>query len=206
LQDSAASKKLRPAGLFYFWSKGMSRASGLLLLGVTVLFWPAPSVAVTVLGVPIGEKLTEQPPVCPSKKDTFKQMCWLGRPTAAPGGARVVKLHLPADSRPAWAGNQPFTASITKEGAIEELKLPNVPARDRAMVVRSVSKQFGTPRAAGEQGSTAWARWAAEGVHVGMACEDERCLVTIRTDVAEAAARRQAEARKTTDAGNPRAP
>jgi hypothetical protein len=29
--------------------------------------------------------------------------------------------------------------------------------------------------------------------------------VTIRTDVAEAAARRQAEARKTTDAGNPRA-
>jgi hypothetical protein len=30
--------------------------------------------------------------------------------------------------------------------------------------------------------------------------------VTIRTDIAEAAARRQADARKTSDAGSPRAP
>jgi len=162
---------------------------------------------VTVLGVPIGEKLAAPPTVCPSKKESAKQMCWIGRPAVAPGGSRVGKIHLPApESRPAWTATQSFMASVTKEGAIEELKLPNVPARDRAMVIRSISKQFGTPRAAGEQGATAWARWAAEGVHVGMACEDERCLVTIRTDVAEAAARRQAEARKTTDAGYPRAP
>jgi hypothetical protein len=39
-----------------------------------------------------------------------------------------------------------------------------------------------------------------------MACEDGRCLVTVRTDLAEASARRQAEARKTTDAGLPRVP
>jgi hypothetical protein len=185
----------------------MSRPSGYLVLGVTALLWCQPSLAVTVLGVPIGEKLGAPPSVCPSKKEVPKQMCWSSRPSVTPPGSRVGTLRLPASaSMPAWAANQPFTGAISKDNAIEELKLANVPARDRAMVIRSVSKQFGTPRAAGEQGSTAWARWAAEGVHVGMACEGEHCSVTIRTDIAEAAARRQADARKTSDAGSPRAP
>jgi hypothetical protein len=185
----------------------MSRPSGYLVLGVTALLWCQPSLAVTVLGVPIGEKLIDQPVICPSKKDAPKQMCWASRPSVGPGGSKLGTLRFPPrNSMPAWAANQSFAGSITKDGAIEELKLANVPARDRAMVIRSVSKQFGTPRAAGEQGSTAWARWAAEGVHVGMACEGEHCLVTIRTDIAEAAARRQADARKTSDAGSPRAP
>jgi hypothetical protein len=179
----------------------MSRKAGLLL---ALACWCAPSVAVTVLGVPMGEMLNSPPQACPSKKDSAKQICWVGRPSTARDGTKTGTLHLPG--RPKWAAKQTFTGSVSKDDTIEELKLPKVAASERSAIILSVNEQLGTPRAAGDQGSTAWARWATKGVHVNLACEEANCLLTVRTDAAEAVARRQAEGRRTTDAGNPRTP
>jgi hypothetical protein len=182
----------------------MSPSAG-FILGGALACWCAPCLAVTVLGVPIGETLQLQG--CPAKKETSKQMCWIGRPTVARDGTKVGKLHLPAqESMPAWAANQSFMVALGKDGTVEELKLPNVAARDRPAIVRSISGRFGTPRNAGDDGSTAWAGWAADGVHIKVACQDERCVFTVRTSAAEAAARLQADARKTSDAGKPGTP
>ena len=181
-----------------------SPSAGFLLGGVLAC-WCAPGLAVTIFGVPIGEKL--QPQACPPKKETARQMCWVGRPAVARDGSKLGTLHLPAhEGKPSWAGNQPFMVTLSKDGTVEELKLPNVPARERPAVIRSISGRFGTPRNAGEQGSTAWAGWAADGVHIKLACQDERCLFTVRTNTAEASARLQADARKTTEAGKPGTP
>lgn len=179
----------------------MSRKAGLLL---ALACWCAPSIAVTILGVPVGEVLNSPPQTCPSKKDSAKQICWVGRPSTARDGTQTGVLHLPG--RPRWAANQTFTGSVTKDGTIQELKLPRVAASERSAVILSVNEQLGIPRTAGDQGSTAWARWATKGVHVNLACENERCLLTVRTDAAEAVARRQTEVRKTTEAGSPRSP
>jgi len=182
----------------------MSPSAG-FILGGALACWCAPCLAVTVLGVPMGEKL--QPQGCPPKKESAKQMCWVGRPAVARDGSSLGKLHLPAQQgMPAWAANQTLMVTLAKDGTVEELKLPNVPARERTAIVRSISGRFGTPRNAGDQGSTAWAGWAADGVHVKLACQDERCIFTVRTNAAEAAARLQADARKTTDAGKPGTP
>ena len=179
----------------------MSRRAGLLLV---LACWCAPSMAVTVLGVPMGEMLISPPQTCPAKKDSAKEICWVGRPSTARDGTKTGTLYLPG--RPKWAANQTFTGSVSKDGSIEELKLPRVAVSERSAIIRSVNDQLGTPRSAGDQGSTAWARWATKGVHVNLACEEAHCLLTVRTDAAEAVARRQAEVRKTTDAGNPRTP
>jgi len=182
----------------------MSPSSG-FLLGGALACWCAPCLAVTVLGVPMGEKL--QPPACPSKKEPAAQICWVGRPAVARDGSRLGMVRLPGpEGRPAWAANQPFMVTLAKDGTVEELKLPNVAAHDRLAVVRSISARFGTPRTAGDEGSAAWAGWAADGVHIKLACQEGRCLFTVRTNTAEAAARLQTDVRKTTDAGKPGTP
>jgi hypothetical protein len=179
--------------------------SASFLLGGALACWCAPSLAVTVLGVPVGEKL--QPQACPAKKESATQICWVGRPAVAKDGSRRGALYVPVqESRPAWAANQSFMVILAKDGTLEELKLPNVGARDRSAVVRTISGRFGTPRTAGDEGSKAWAGWAAEGVHIKLTCQDERCAFTVRTNAAEAAARLQADARKTSDAGKPGTP
>lgn len=184
----------------------MSSRAGLLLAGA-LAFWGAPCSAVIVLGMPVGEQLAPEPQACPSKKESARQMCWVGRPSVARDGTKLGMIHLPrTDSRPAWAGNLPVMVTLSKDGTLEELKLSNVPARERSAIVRSISTQFGTPRNAGDQGSTAWAGWAGKGVHVKMTCQEERCLLTVRTNAAEALARLQADGRKTTDAGKPSTP
>ena len=184
----------------------MPRPAG-LLLSVAIACWCAPSVAVTVLGVPMGETLDSSTQACPSKKDSAQQICWVGRPSTARDGSKTGTLHLPRPaSRPTWAATRTVTGSVSKDGTIEELKFSKVPARERSAIIRSISQQFGIPRAAGEQDSTAWARWTDKGVHVNLDCENEYCLLTVRTYAAQAAAKRQTEAGKTTDAGSPRTP
>jgi len=184
----------------------MPRPAGLPLI-VAVACWSAPSIAVPVLGVPIGETLNYSPQACPPKKESAQQICWVGRPSVARDGSKTGRLYLPRpESRPKWAATQTFTGSVSKDGTIEELKLAKVPARERSAIIIFISEQFGIPRAAGDEGSKAWARWTNKGVHVNLDCEEELCLLAVRTYAAESALKRQMEAGKATAAGSSRSP
>jgi hypothetical protein len=184
----------------------MPRPAGLLLI-VAIAWWSAPAVAVPVLGVPMGETLHYAPQACPPKKESAQQMCWVGRPSVARDGSKTGRLYLPRpESRPKWAASQAFTGSVSKDGTIEELKLAKVPARERSAIIIYISEQFGIPRAAADQGSTAWARWTDKGVHVNLDCEEELCSLAVRTYAAESALKRRMEAGKATAAGGPRSP
>lgn len=119
----------------------------LLPLAAALLVVAAPAAAkeITVLGLPLGGKLTVPVSKCkdaPPKRDAG--ICWVYS-RKWPGGVSGG-IHLPDDSsRPTWAAYAMFEASIAKDGTLTEFTVESSDSHSFKTIVDSISARFGRP-------------------------------------------------------------
>lgn len=100
---------------------------------------------VTVFGLGLGAKLKAPFRQCTMKEigTDVRTLCWISPPFMHKGW-RTGSIQVPgADSRPAWAVNGSFDASIAKDGTLGELKIRTYPGDKFNDIMNSIGLRFG---------------------------------------------------------------
>lgn len=134
---------------------------------------------VTVLGVPLGGKITPALKVCPFDTDDSKSICWVGKPFVSKDGTRLGTVHLPnPNSRAEWAAYAGFNIFMAKDGTIDLLKVTVRDVRAKNVIAESISSRFGLPQTTTlQRDDLAEARWRGEGIEVRQVCIPSFCEV-----------------------------
>ncbi|MGJ9420446.1 hypothetical protein ACHAC9_22220 [Massilia sp. CMS3.1] len=120
---------------------------------------------ITVFGLTLGAKLKTPFRQCSMKEigTDVRSLCWISPPSMHKGW-RTGSIQVPgADSRPAWAVNGSFNASVAKDGTLGELEIRTYPADKFQEIMRSIGLRFGpatkfTPLPASKVLSASWSR------------------------------------------------
>lgn len=161
----------------------------------------------SVLGVPIGGKLSVQPKACPSAPAgsvDVQAICWVSGPEKYGKWKSGMVLIPGPDKRPKWAAYSNFDLRMTQDGTIENLKAQTHSAADAPAILNSISSRFGAPsRTTDRPVSAAWVR---PELYIEMRCSSEWCMVEFMSAASYARWQQDLESRKKVDAARPISP
>lgn len=164
------------------------------VIATIVLFYGQAASAVTVLGLPLGEKISPPVRLCPANTDNAKNICWVGWPYLSKDGSRLGTVHLPnPDTRPEWAAYAMFKAYVGQDGVLLELEVSTFGAKDKNEIASSISSRFGLPiESTLSRSDVSWAKWVNKDIYINMACTLEKCWVEFKSPRAQAERDKQA--------------
>lgn len=161
----------------------------------------------SVLGVPIGGKLSAQPKTCPSTAAgsvDVEAICWVGGPQKY-GKWKSGMVRIPgSDKRPKWAAHANFDLRMLSDGTIENLKAQTHSAGYAPAILESISSRFGTPSRTTSRPESA--TWNRPEVYIEMSCSSESCMVEFMSATSYAEWQRGLAKRKEVDAARPISP
>jgi len=164
---------------------------------------------VTILGMPLGGK-TKPIRACTMNQigsfDTTP-LCWISTPPLDKG-VRKGGLQIPGSAtRPAWAAQASFYATVDKAGVLQELGARTHHLRDYAEIVSSVSSRFGAPTLTSSIGPGPSATWKHADAEIYLLCTGRHgCDISFTLPAYAAAQRSAAEKQLAKDAARPIAP
>lgn len=164
--------------------------------------------AIPILGVSLGGQFPQIKICTASQSRSDKTMCWKERPTAFPGG-KYGEINLPgSDSRPTWAANADFQATVGANGNLDALTVKTFSSRDPLEIVKSIESRFGqTTRETSSFGKISAASWDKPSVAIQMICSyTNGCSVVFTSIEANLANKAEIARRKAKDATRPTAP
>lgn len=135
---------------------------------------------ITILGLPLGGKLSSAIRNCPSDLTKQTQLCWLGKPYRASDGSVLGGVSIRDKDLPAWASGHFPQAHLSKDGVLMSLDyLSNERMfRERSAIVESVRSRFGTPSVIEGHGAYS-AKWESIPGRIEIGCIQGNCYLKI---------------------------
>lgn len=162
---------------------------------------------VSVLGVPVGGKLSAQPKTCPNVSAgsaDVRAICWAGQPQKYGKGKSGMAVIPGADKRPEWAAYATFDLRLADDGTVENLKAKTHAATDAPEIVRSISSRFGAPNE--NRARPISATWVRPDIYIQMLCSAQWCMVEFMSAASYAEWQQDLANRKKIDAARPISP
>lgn len=166
------------------------KAVSLVVHAASLLGMSSAVAQVLVFGLPLGGKLTKQPPPCQDDATQTKVLCWVDKPhTSRHGKSGLVAI--PDTSLPGWARHQLPQMSLNGDGDLASLRFSGKALEHRATdIVHSVSGRFGKPVNEFTQGDVRVSEWRSQGISIKLGCvRYEGCFIDF---ISEEAAREKA--------------
>jgi len=119
----------------------------LLLAGGAYEASAKPIDPITIFGLPLGGKLNPSFRQCSMKEigTDVRSLCWTSPPSMHKGWRDGSVIVPGAETRPSWAANGSFTATVAKDGTLGELRVKTYPVDKFEEIMRSIELRFGRP-------------------------------------------------------------
>ena len=163
---------------------------------------------VTVLGLPLGGKITPSVKNCTSAAPKRNApICWIVS-NKDYEEFTFGSLHIPESAAlPAWAASATFEANVDRTGVLIMFTVESGERYEPRTIVDSISARFGSPAFSGPVGLfKAHARWERPEIEISMLCEAKRCFTHFRSGAEAAEGRRRGEEAVKREAARPLTP
>lgn len=186
-------------------SKKVAAAVAMLIAGLG----GAAADPITILGLPLGGKISPQPQVCKfSEVASPTAMCFIDKPAKNDNGL-YGSLNLPDAQKPRWAMYGQLKVSISATGELERMDYST--SKNWAQlgeIISSIGARFGAPTSQELLGTQIpWAAWDLPLVHIRATQWGDRCCeVAFLTPQAVARAAEETRRHKAQENARPVSP